>query len=679
MPKMTNRELLALVDAEFSSAMGAPGGDISSERTKAWKYYLSEELGNEVEGQSSVVTSDVADVVDGIMPSLLRMFTTADNLVTFDPVGPEDVPLAEQESDYVSYIFFKQNPAFMIMYTWFFDALVQKNGIVKAWREEVEKVTTESYSGLTQEQLFSLLADEELDPIERSESTDTQTGETLHDVKLQRTCKEGRFVVENVPPDEYRISSDARTLDPSSARMVGQEREIKRADLLAMGFDAKVVGDLPAAGSSSKSDEQAARKNKIDDFKTGSSDKSQDLILVREAYIKVDYEGKGKPELRMVTTAGSEVLDNVPADRQPFHVISPQPMPHKHFGRATAEKIIDVQEVTTTLTRQTLDNLYHTNNPGHGIWEQGISDNTMDDLLTRRVGGVTRFARPVAESYAPMTVPFTAGASFPMLEYFDKVKRDRTGVHADSEGLSPDSLKNIQTSVMGQSMDLSRMKIDAIARIFAETGIKSLFQHLHELVLKHQDKKQVVKMRNTWVEVDPTSWRERYDVTVNIGLGIGSRDQNRMNLQEIKMLQGEIVAQGGMGLLVSPQNIYNTASEFVKNANLKDPSLFFTNPQNQPAPQQQDPAEELAKLQAQLQQRQQELDAKDLQLKEQKLMMEAEIAAAKLHETKEKREDDLLIAMEGLRNEVAEMRLKYSGDNQPVTRKKYDPATGNIG
>jgi hypothetical protein len=169
MPAMTEKELLGIVDAEFSSSMGAPGGEISSERAKAWSYYLSRKFGNEVEGESSVVTSDVSDVVDGIMPSLLRLFTTADNLVSFDPVGPEDIEGAEQESDFVNYVFFKRNPAFMILYTWFFDALVQKNGIVKAWWDDSERVTRESYKGLSAPELAELMDDEELEAIEQDE------------------------------------------------------------------------------------------------------------------------------------------------------------------------------------------------------------------------------------------------------------------------------------------------------------------------------------------------------------------------------------------------------------------------------------------------------------------------------------------------------------------------------
>src|SRR5690606_5625235 len=189
---LTEEDLVNMVDAEFSTALGAPGGEISTDRGKAWDYYLSKPLGNEVEGESSVVTSDVSDVVDGIMPSLLRIFTTAENLVSFDPVGPEDEKVAEQESDYVNHVFFKENPSFLILYNWFFDALVQKNGVVKCWWEESEVATTETYTNLTETELFELLNDDELEPLERAErQLDVITPEgpqkiTLHAVKFRR-------------------------------------------------------------------------------------------------------------------------------------------------------------------------------------------------------------------------------------------------------------------------------------------------------------------------------------------------------------------------------------------------------------------------------------------------------------------------------------------------------------
>lgn len=678
MPKMTDEELQSLVDAEFTAAMGMSGGEISRERAKAWDFYMARLLGNEVEGQSQVVTSDVADVVDSIMPSLLRIFTTADNLIDFDPVGKEDVPQAQQESDYVNHVFFKKNDAFLILYSWFFDALVQKNGVVKAWWDESEIVTTETYQGLNETELAELMDDEELEALEQDKrigetviELPTPDGvqqiigpDTVYDVEFRRVSKGGRVCVENVPPDEYRISADARSVDPSGARMVGHEREVTRSELLDMGFDKSIVDDLPAHGGDLlRNEEQIARRDKTDEQNDATRDPSQDKILLREAYIRVDYDGDGRAELRQVFTAGSELLSNEEADRQPFHVISPQPLPHKHFGRATAEKVMDIQEVNTTLVRQILDNLYHSNNPSHAVWEQGIGDNTLDDLLSTRVGSIKRFARPVSESYQSISVPFTAGQTFPMLEYWDKAKRDRTGVSSDGEGLSPEALKNIQQSVLANAVDMSKMKIEAIARIFAETGLKSLFRHIHELLLKHQKKAEIVRLRNEWVQVDPQAWRSRLDLTVKIGLGIGTREQNLLHLNAIWEKQIGIVQAGGFGSLVSPMNVYNTCAELVRNANLKDPTMFFT-PVEEIPPQGGGEQEKMLQAQIQLAQQQMQLEVQKLQLGQQKDAAAHQREVAKLQQTAKEHGDKMTVEMEKLANQLTDMELEY-GQNVP--------------
>jgi len=679
--KMTDEDLLAIVQTEFKNAVGGPGGEISKERALAWERYLSEPFGNEVEGESEVVTSDVAEIVDGIMPSLLRIFTTADNLTQFDAVGEEDVAAAEQESDYVNHVFFKeQKNAFMLMFFWFFDALVSKIGIVMAWWDESEKITYESYENLNEVELAELLDDDELEALERSETESGDLDELgepviLHSVKFRRIEKRpGKVNIECVPPDEYRISNDSRGLDPSDARMVGRERPISRSDLVSMGFDKDQVYKLPAIdATTATSAEKRVRKRKTDDTLGKPVDKSREEILVCVAYIKVDYDGDGRSELRQVYTGGGELLKwkdgkvaNETVDRQPFHVICPRPLPHKHIGQSVAEIVIDVMETSTTLLRQVLNNLYRTNNPGHAVDERRMSENTLDDLLTTRIGRVARFAGNPNEAYAPMTVPFTAGATFPMLEYFDKVKRDRTGVRADSEALSPESLKNIQQSVLSAAVDISKAKIETIARIFAETGIKSLFLHIHEMLLKHQDKAKVVRLRNRFVEVHPASWRTREDMTVQIGLGIGTREQNLIHLNAIGAKQAEIIQGGGMNLVVTPRNVFNTASELVKNANLKDPSMFFTDPGDQKAPPPSDEQQELQKMQAELEARQQQLDGERQQIAKAKLEVEIqkmqlghERELQRLDEDRESREDKWQAENERLKNDLLEMKARF--------------------
>lgn len=639
MAKLSNEKIRQIVDDEFAGAMGRPGGEIARERALMLDYYNSEPRGDEVEGEPQLVTTEVADVVDGIMPSLVRMFTSAENLVQFDPFGMEDVEGAKQESDYVSHIFFKKNPAFMILYTWFFDALLQLNGFVQCWWDDSEKVTTERYEGLTEREFLELVSDDELEIVERDER-DTDEGKVF-DVKFTRTTKEGVVRVENFPPEEFRISPDARGAGTESGRMRGRERLVKRSTLLEMGFDPEIVDEIPADGDH-KNTEQATRYNKSDDSDEGNEDRSQDDILLREGYMNLDIDGDGKSEFVQIFTAGGKYLEHTEVDRDPYHSLTGIPIPHKFFGKAYAGKAKDLQEWSTTFLRMIQSNALHVGNPGHAVWEQAIGENTMDDLLTTRLGSVKRFARPVSESYQPITVPFTAGETFPIVEYIDKLKRDRTGIHADSEGLNPDSLKNIQQSVLMQALDTSRGKIELVARIFAETGIKSLFLHIHELVLKHQQKRDIFELRNQFVQVNPSEWRTRKDMTVNIGLGIGTKEQNLLHLNNIWEKQAQMVEAGGMNLTVLPQNIYNTAVEMAKNADFKNPDMFFTNPQNQPAPPPSDEQQQLQMMQLQIQQRQQELDAERQRIEQAKLQLKAQEDAARHQRELQKIESDFV-------------------------------------
>lgn len=680
--KLTDEQLLNLVENEFDAAMGSPGTEISDERAKAWQYYLSKPLGTEVEGQSQIVTSDVADVVDGLMPSLLRIFTISDNLITFDPVGDEDVAQAQQESDYVNYVFFKKNPAFMILYTWFFDALLQKNGIVKAWWDESEVVTRESYKGLTDGELAELMDDEELEPIEREERredvtaiTEEVTGmqaqepimTTVHDVVFERRTKQGRVRVMPVPPEEYRIAG-SRSLDPSDARFVGHEREATRSELIEMGFDPKIVKDLPATGLVVDTEEDRERHDRAEEqISQVSADKSQELITLREAYYRVDFDGDGRSELRQVFTAGGKLLEHDEVDRQPFHVISPIPLPHKHFGRATGDKVTEVQRITTALIRQVHDNLYHSNNPGTAIWEQAIGENTIDDLLSTRVGSFKRFSRPLDQAYAPIRVEFTAGQAFPMIEYWDKVKRDRTGIRSDGEGLDPESLKNIQSHVLSQASDLAGMKTEAIVRIFAETGIKTLFLHIHELVLKHQKKPDVIELRGEFVPVDPREWRTRMNMTAQIGLGIGTREANLMHLNDLWQKQIEAVNAGVTGM-VNQRNLFQTGTEIVRNANLKNPERFFSDPGdadfNQQGQEQQQAQQQLIEAQIELARAERQLQAREQDFDREKFRLQHEREVENLRIQREKMENDFAVKLDQISNQLTEFELKY-GQNVP--------------
>jgi hypothetical protein len=339
---------------------------------------------------------------------------------------------------------------------------------------------------------------------------------------------------------------------------------------------------------------------------------------------------------------------------------------------------MDNQEITTTLLRQMLTNLYYTNQPERNVWEQAIGENTMGDLLTRRVGSVNRFDRPVNESVSTDAIPFTAAASFPMLEHFDRWKRTKTGVSNDGEALDPEQLKNIQTTVLAQGIDIGRAKIEQIARVFSETGIKSLFLHIHEMLQKHQKKEQVFKLRGEWIPVNPSAWRTREDMTVNIGLGIGTRESNLFHLNSIQAIQKQMADGNLMGLTVTPKNLFNTAKEIVKNANLPDAKMFFTDPGDQQAPEPSNEQIELQKMALQTQQQQQQLDAADLQLKQERENNRHNEAMAQLQLTQQANEDKHTVALENILTQIKELELKYETDVEEPRRLQFNAQTGTI-
>ena len=693
MNKLTDDEILKAVDLEFEEAMGGDYKQIAAERRLAWDRYKAKPLGNEDKNSddSKAVTSDVADVVDGIIPMLLRMFTTAENLVSFDPTGPEDVEQARDESDYARQVFFKQNKAFEIMHSWMFDAALEKIGVIMAWWDDGDSVEgTETYEGMSILALAKLLQDPDLELVEDDTTwEEDENGERMFNVRLNRKASSGRIRIENLPPDQYRISSDATGLDPNTARMVGREWFPSRSEAKEMGFTHKLVDELPAVDPTTISQGAQARGDKTDDRTDGKSQKSQEVIRLREAYIRLDRDGDGINELVQVYAGDGKLMtwgDNgEPAvdvvDRSPFHVICPHPLPHKHIGRSIAEKIIDVQEHTTTLLRMVLNNLYRTGKPGHAVWEQAIGETTIDDLLTDKLGAIRRFARPVDQAYREMTVPFTAGQTFPMLEYFDKVKRDRSGVSSDTEALNADSLKNIQTSVLSQALDVARLKPEAIARIFAETGFRSLFLHIRELAHKHQSGKVTAELRGEWKELEPRGWIKRENVTVNIGLGIASREQKQLQLDAIAARQEKIVQGGGLNLIVTPKNVYKAAADMVTNSLIPGEGQYFTDPGDQLAPPPSDEEQELQKREQEIQAAQQQIDnerqqnaAIKHQLEQREMELKHQRELQKLETDAQAAEDKFVVEMEKLETKAVELEQRAVEAERKAAREAEESA-----
>ena len=633
--KLTNLEIQSMADREVKDCVGYLNSTITAERETALRYYNGEPFGDEQEGRSSVISRDVLDAVEWALPSLLRIFAGTDNVVEYEPTGPEDEATAKQATDYVGHVFYKDNPGFQILYGMFKDALLQKVGVVKHWWETGEKYETATFTGLDEAAYVQLVSDDDIEVLEHSTDSEETvvSGEdgqpivqayTTHDVKIRRKCDYGKVAVEGLPPEEFLISSRAKSV--MDASFVGHRTTKTRSDLIEMGFKRDEIEEL---GGSSDTDEDLTGENQArfndEDFSsdsTNATDPSMREILIVEGYMRADVNGDGIAErirvwlggsgaMKLLTPPESESEDKwEEIDEVPFSAICPLPIPHKFFGMSLADLVLDVQLIKSTLMRQALDNLYLTNNPEKEVAVPLVAN--MDDFLMSRPGGIKRVKQIGA--CREIAVPFTAEKSFLMLDYLDRVKETRTGsspsVSADSEALQN------QSATAVQSVDEARdQRLELIARIFAETGVKDMFRAILKLIIKNQDKPRMIRLRNEWVEMDPRYWNAEMDVTINVGLGHGSRSRQAQALIPILGMQREALAAGGLNGMVTPKHIYATASKLTQIAGFKNTEAFFADPGDGPMPTPPNPKVQEAQAKMQLEGQKMQMQAQNDQQK----------------------------------------------------------------
>ena len=655
---MDDNKLKGILDSEIENSIGFVETETTDDRSKAIKYYNREPYGNEVEGRSSIVTGEVAEVVDGALPQLLRIFTQSDELVRFDPKFPGDEDAAKQATEYCNLVFFQDNDGVILMHDWFKDALLQKNGIVKYWWEDSEDPIKETYKDLNAEELTMLFADNEMELVSQDmneispESIDPVSGMLIpatysYDVVIKKKKEAGRVKVQNVPPEEFLISKRDKNI--RTARFVAHRVMMTRSDLVAAGYPKDVVDELPAYSDLTYSPERIARydRGEMPD-EAQSLDFSMQEIEVFECYIRTDLDDDGMAELVKVTYAGmTTVLDKEEVDHIPFASVCPIPMPHKFFGQSLADRAMDIQLIKSTITRQILDNLYLTNLPRMTAIDGQVN---MDDLLTVAPNGIVRMKTPGAVQ--ALTVPPTAAQSFPMLDYMDNVLQKRSGVTQTSQGLDPNILQNTTATAIAAMQQAGSGRIEMIARIFADTGVKDLFAGIFHLLCKYQDKARVVRLRGKYVSIDPREWKNNYDVSIGVGLGTGSKDQQIAMAAMVLQKQEQILGtQGFANPLVTVGQYRNTLGKFIEAAGYKDSNEFFKEipPEldtqlSQPQPQQQPPLDpavqaymaqtqaqiqgDQAKLQAQIQADQIKAQA-DIQLAREKASAEIQLAREK--------------------------------------------------
>lgn len=631
MAKMEDESLLSFLQAEEADAGDFVWGKLADERETAMREYMRMPYGDEEEGRSSFVTSEVLDTIEWVRPALLKIFVGGDQAVTFEPTGPEDVAGAEQASDACNYVFFKQNNGFLIAYTAITDALMLKNcAVMWRWKEQ-EIVETVRLKGVTDMQVamkLQELQDSKPEVVEASDpvvSVD-QMGEPVsyyEYVKIKTTKKQGKVCIEAFPPDELLVSRSwtAPLLDdcPYVCRMM----RTTLSELREMGYDVD-ADDLNTSDRINTSSDRTLRESDANEWidhrdSVATEDESRREGWLRFEFVLVDYDGDGISERRMIVRLNDKILKNEECSHVPIATASPILRSHRWDGHSLAELVSDLQRLGSVVTRGMLDSLYLANNPRKRV----LTDTTgaplanIDDLLDSRVGGLIRMTQ--VDAVTDEVTPWVGQQAFPMLEYVDRVRMNRSGVNYMSSGLDANA---INKTAAGARITDGRMqeRTELIARVFAETLFKPIFAGTLKLLTEYCMETLSFRLKGQFVQYDPQEWRDQYDMSINVGLGTGNKETQAMSLAQIEAAQMAAVQGGGMGLLVTPKNLYNLQTQKVKLAGFQNVDDFWTDPgENMPKKPQQPSPEEI-KAQAD-----QQKQATELQADQQKFQAQAHL------------------------------------------------------
>ncbi len=636
---------------------------VGSERAESTEYYL----GTEPEGtstlQSEYVSTDVRESVLFMLPSIMRTFFGTKKIVEFVPKGPEDIQLAEQQTDYINYLIREKNPGFQVLYDVFKDALVRKTGFVKVFWDDSVTSTTHEYSNIDPQSYQALILDKNVEVIEESATQETITtfdpisGEEVtqeipvsYDLTIRRLKPKDQVCIESVPPEEILISRHARDIETAS---YVAHRMIKSvSELIAMGYDPEEIEQYAGYGGSSldpESYEEEQARNPFDNmvYPDRNDAGGKDVYYV-EHYLYYDFDGDGIDERIRVCTAGDglHVLNVEPWDELPICMFCPDPEPHTAIGSCPADYLKPIQAAKSQIMRDTLDSLGHSIFPRMGIVEGQVN---VDDVLNTDIGQPIRMRAP--GMVQPFAVPFVGKEAFPVLGYLDESKENRTGVSKASAGLNAEALQSTTSAAVTATMSGAQGRVELICRHFAEGGLKAMFKTVNNLVIKHQNAQDVFRLNGKFIPVDPRYWDSDKDMVVNVAISKSSDQEKFQVLTQVAGKQEQILQLlGPQNPLVSMQQYANTLTRMIELAGFQDAQSFINTevPPMPPMPQeppQPDPAALLAQAEAQ-----------KAQVQAQKAIIDAETDRMKIIMDDDRQRD---IEEAQLRVKALELQAKY--------------------
>jgi hypothetical protein len=642
MAQMTERELLSILsNAQQDAAIY--NGEFMALNEKFYKGYMGEPYGDEVEGQSSVVSTDIADVVEADMPSLARIFMGSGDIVKFvaQTDNPTEIAEAEEKTKYVNWVVRNQPESFKVQHDWLKDAEIQKNGVVKYFVDDCSEVEEVEYNGVNSEELAGItesLQGAEVDKVkvEIAEQTENEFEQTF-DIKFRVTRNSQKIRVINIPPESFLISKNASCLE--DAELVGDRVRKTRGELLSEGFSRDLINQLPSIGENEERNNSNIRSIRFQDVGGTTEDDdvsgwASESVEISDLYVKVDFDGDGIAERRHVLFSGNHVLVNENFNHVPYASLSAILMPHKAIGRSRAEIVYETQRKKTALERGMLNNIYMVNNPRNVVHP----DVDLDDMLNVRINGIVRMEDDTQvlpqNAVFPLVVPYIGDKTLQVMQYVDQSRAQSTGALLANQGLDADTIAKETATRFSGVEKAGQAKIELIARNYAETGYRKLFEGIAWLASRYQNTKTEIRVLGKQLTVNPAGWKYNHHVETSVGLGAGNNESLIESLQGIYAIQQQEMQLGSP--LVDNKDKYNTLKRIIDGLGMPNVNEFFNDPEE---------PEELLLRQNEL------LNQAVLQLQEQVAQLQNPLAEAEAI----KREGDVAIAQGKLALDAAKL------------------------
>jgi len=602
--KVTDEQLHNLIVSGIENSTGdwLNSSDLTQERQRStYEFAGVPDFHLAPQGVSTIVDTSTTEVVEAYTAILADLFLANGKLARFLPMDDNATAFknAHNASLITNYAIFKQNRGWELLQTWFKSALLWKNGVVRWDYIEDFHYKIEEYDEIDQDKLDMLLADDNVEIIGDLEFTNKMgeinapmnmepgygTGDAnlvYTDVRIRRKNNKSRVKIDNVPPEAFRISRDAATIEDAS--FVGIQSEMTRseirkywpewADELTEDEWSELNNEEIWLGGTSYSEEVSSRKMVTgQEYWKGSSESEGGYALeatrpvtVTECWINVDRDGDGIAELKHVIIAGKHILFEEDVDLVPLASITPIDIPHEFYGLSMADFTRSSTLASTAILRGFVENTYLTNYSPKLADPNVVDFSALQNMRPKQIIPTNGNPNGAVAAMAPEAM---AQGTVPLLNHLQVIKEQATGMSKAAQGLN-DSLyiSGNSEAKVAAVQTASQKRIQHIARRFAETGVKRLIEGVYHCMRDSLDKNIGLVDNGMFYSINPKDLPN--DMECDVRLDIGENSNQNM-IQKLGKVGSEILPslnEQGQGMIVKPEAPAILATKLIENLGL---------------------------------------------------------------------------------------------------------------